>query len=81
MERLYALGAVKINLLHKWRNLCKFGHNGTMEEERWGSLAARTYRYIRNFLSPDGNENLVKLCSSNFIKIICDNILKHVIVL
>lgn len=74
MDGLYDLGAIKINLLHKWHNLCKFGHNGTMDEERWGSLAARARRYIRNFLPPEGNENLVILCSSYFAKIICDDI-------
>jgi hypothetical protein len=74
MERLYALGEIEINFLHKWRNLCKFGHNGTMEEERWGSLVVRAQRYIRSFPPPEGNETLVVLCSSHFVKIICEDI-------
>jgi hypothetical protein len=74
MEIQYAVGAVKMNLLHKWRNLCKFGHNRTIEGERWGSLAARARRYVRNFLPLEGNENLVIQCSSLFVKSICNDL-------
>jgi hypothetical protein len=52
-----------------------------MEEEKWRSLAARPCRYIRNFLLPEGNENLVILCPSHFVKLVKIYLLKLVIVL